>query len=49
MQSLLGAFYYIEAAVLMEDFHDDLHHTHGYMDVYYYQSSEITSAYHTAA
>lgn len=50
MQSLLGVFYYIEAAVLMEDFHDALHHTHGYIEnVYYYESSEITSAYRTAA
>ena len=34
----------------MEDFHDALHHMHGYMDnVHYYKSSEITAAYHTAA
>ena len=36
--------------MLLEDFHDALHHVHGYMDsVQYYESSEVTSAYHTAA
>ena len=50
LQSLLGAFYYIEAVVLLEDFHDALHHVDGYIgNVYYYESSKITSAYHTAA
>ena len=50
MQSVLGGFYYIEAAVLLEDFHDSLHHEEGYFEsLHYYSASDITSAYHTAA
>ena len=51
MQFLLGAFYYIEAAVLFEDFHDKLHPIeHGQIEgIEYFNSTEVTHAYQTAA
>lgn len=50
-QGLLGAFYYIEAAVLLEDFHEAVPHSHDgpFYDVHFYKSSDITAAYHDAA
>lgn len=51
-QFLLGGFYYVEAAVLLEDFHEALpHNDDGYFghDVHYLASSDVTAAYHNAA
>ena len=50
LQFLLGIFYYVEAAVLLEDFEDKLNHTDGHIDgVEYFNATDITQAYHTAA
>lgn len=49
-QLILGGFYYIEAAVLFEDFEESLHHTDGYLrGVHYHRPSDVTTAYHNAA
>jgi hypothetical protein len=47
---LLGIFYYVEAATLLEDFEDKLNHTDGHIEgVEYFKSSDVTHAYQTAA
>lgn len=59
MQFLLGIFYYIEAAVLFEDFYEagffkkddkyfEPHYPH-LGEVHYYDSTKVTEAYHNAA
>lgn len=54
LQFLLGVFYYIEAATLLEDFEPQLNHTkimgEGYIrDIEYFHSDDVTHAYKTAA
>ena len=50
MQFLLGVFYYVEAATLLEDFETKLNHTEGHIQgVEYYHSDNVTRAYRTAA
>ena len=55
LQFLMGIFYYIEAAVLLEDFEGKLNHTtyngmDGYInDVEYYKPGDVTHAYQVAA
>lgn len=51
MQFLLGGFYYVESAVLLEDFVESVNHTdNGPVEgVTYYTSSDITNAYRNAA
>lgn len=50
-QFLLGVFYYIEAAVLFEDIKDALttSETGPISDVKYYNTTDVTRAYHNAA